>query len=113
MPRRLPVLLIAILAGTIIAMPSGACPFCNAEGQTLTKEVNLASLVIFGTIQKTTGGADFSVEGTTDFIVEKVIKSHDILDKELKKPAELVLVAVTFMITALTPVIGMPPAPVT
>lgn len=89
MPRRLPVLLVAVLAVTLLAVPSGACPFCNAEGQTLTKEINLASLVIFGAIHKTTGGLDFAIEGTTEFIVEKVIKPHDILDKELKKPAEL------------------------
>src|SRR5437660_10641876 len=35
------------------------------------------------------------------------------LGKTVKKPAVLVLVAVTFMTTALTPPAGIPPAPVT
>ena len=89
MSRCLPVLLVAVLAWPSFARESCACPFCNAEGQTLTKEINLASLVIFGTIHKTSGGVDFSIEGSTEFIVEKVIKRHDILDKELKKPTDL------------------------
>jgi hypothetical protein len=89
MSRRLPILLVAVLALVLLATRGNACPFCNAEGQTLTKEINLASLVIFGRIHETRGGVDFSIEGWTDFIVEKVIKRHDILDKELKKPADL------------------------
>jgi len=89
MSRCLPVLVVAVLAWPSFARETCACPFCNAEGQTLTKEINLASLVIFGTIGKANGGLDFSVEGSTDFAVEKVIKRHDILDKELKKRDDL------------------------
>lgn len=89
MSRFLPVLLVAVLVWPSFARESCACPFCNAEGQTLTKEINLASLVIFGTIHHANGGADFSVEGSTGFVVDKVIKGHDILDKELKKRDDL------------------------
>jgi hypothetical protein len=89
MSRCLPVLLVAVLAWPSFAKESCACPFCNAEGQTLTKEINLASLVIFGTIHDATGGLDFSTEGSTKFVVEKVIKRHDILDKELTKRNDL------------------------
>src|SRR5450631_3075263 len=35
------------------------------------------------------------------------------LGNTVKKPAEVVLVAVTFMTTALTPLAGIPPTPVT
>src|SRR5216684_4209023 len=52
MSRCLLVLLIVALVWTPFVTPSGGCPFCNAEGQTLTKEINLAPLVIYGTIHK-------------------------------------------------------------
>jgi hypothetical protein len=89
MKRLLLVLLLAILVWTPLAVPSGGCPFCTAEGQTLTKEINLAPLVIFGKIHESKGGVDFSPEGSTEFIVEKVIKRHDILNKALTKQEKL------------------------
>ena len=89
MTRLLIALLLTLLILTPFAAPSNGCPFCNAEGQTLTKEINLAPLVIFGSIGKVTRADDFSVEGTTDFIVEKVIKPHDILKKTLQKRKDL------------------------
>jgi hypothetical protein len=52
---------------------------------TLTKEINLAPLVIFGKIGASSRVDEFSPEGTTTFIVDKVVKRHDILDKALKK----------------------------
>jgi hypothetical protein len=73
---------------TPLAAETCACPFCNAEGQTLTKEINLASLVISGTIHKSSG-LELGAEGSTEFVVESVIKRHDILDKELKKRDDL------------------------
>ncbi len=84
MLRRLWMLPIAVLVSALLALPSGACPFCNAEGQTLTKEINLASLVLFGTIKSATPGADLS-EGSTEFAIEKIIKPHEILDKAIQK----------------------------
>ena len=89
MTRMLVVLLLALLIWMPFAVQSNCCPFCNAEGQTLTKEINLAPLVIFGSIHKSTRVEDFSTEGTTEFIVEKVIKRHDILDKALQKRKDL------------------------
>jgi hypothetical protein len=86
MSRRLLVLLVPMIcAWGLLAVPSVAsCPFCNAEGQTLTKEINLASLVIFGTLKEGKLSSD-GIDGTTDFIVENTIKRHDILDKAIKK----------------------------
>src|SRR5438128_7792330 len=84
MSRRLLVLPVVALLWTLIAAPSPAfpCPFCNAQGQTLTKEMEV-SLVVFGTIQDSDPGRDYA-DGSTKFAVEKIIKKHDILDKELK-----------------------------
>jgi hypothetical protein len=85
MLRFLVTLLFAVLVGTLCLLPSGqACPFCNAEGQTLTKEINLASLVVFGSLENAKLAAD-GVDGTTDLVVEKVIKRHDILDNAAEK----------------------------
>ena len=39
---------VALLAA--LAAPVLACPFCGMQGQTLTGEVNEATLVIFGTL---------------------------------------------------------------
>jgi hypothetical protein len=55
-----------------------ACPFCNAQGQTLTADVNQASMVLFGTLANSrldVGGG----QGSTDLEIEAVIKKHDIL----------------------------------
>jgi hypothetical protein len=92
MSRRLLVLPVIALLWTLIAVPSPAfpCPFCNAQGQTLTKEMELASLVLFGTIADSKGGLDYS-DGSTEFAVEKVIKKHDILDKDFKGKSTVTL----------------------
>src|SRR5271166_1601173 len=78
LPRRLLILPSMILAGALLAMPATACPFCNMQGQTLTSEVNQASMVLFATLQNGKQGADLS-DGTTDLAIEAVIKTHDLL----------------------------------
>jgi len=58
------------------------------QGQTLTGEVNQASLVLFGTLAnaKLNLGAGGFEQGSTDLQIEAVIKKHDILgDKDKKK----------------------------
>lgn len=85
--RRLFLSLLAALIWIGFAAPVTArcCPFCGMQGQTLTGDVNQASMVLFGTLAnaKIGGAGDFS-QGTTDLQIEAVIKKHDILgDKKV------------------------------
>src|SRR5262245_56804588 len=68
------VLLLAAGAGLV-----RACPFCGMQGQTLTGEVNEASLVVFGTLTnaRLDPGSD---NGQTDLRIEKVLKSHEMIE---------------------------------
>jgi hypothetical protein len=57
------------------------CPFCSMQGQTLTGEVNQASMVLFGTLTNAKLNAD---QGSTDLQIEAVIKKNEILgDKKV------------------------------
>ena len=56
-----------------------ACPFCSMQGQTLTGEVNQASMVLFGTLANAKLNADGFDQGSTDLQIEAVIKKNDIL----------------------------------
>jgi hypothetical protein len=71
---------LALLALTAWPGTTHSCPFCNMQGQTLTTEVNQASMVLFGTLTNAkvspTGDLD---GGTTDLVIDTVIKKHDIL----------------------------------
>jgi|SRR5579871_5828986 len=83
--RRFLILGIALLAS--VGWPTGAtsCPFCSMQGQTLIGDVNQASMVLFGTFTnaKLDASGDFG-QGSTDLIIEAVIKSHEILgDKKV------------------------------
>ena len=61
-----------------------ACPFCSMQGQTLTGDVNQASMVLFGTLTNAKLNADGLDQGSTDLQVEAVIKKNDILgDKKV------------------------------
>ncbi len=50
---------------------SPACPFCNAQGQTLTDEVKTASMVLFGKLSNAN-----EKEETVDIEIESIIKDH-------------------------------------
>src|SRR5438477_8374771 len=77
--RRLLPLCIAVLAVSPAA--AFACPFCSMQGQTLTGEVNQASMVLFGTLTNAKLDAD---QGSTDLQIEVVIKKNEILgDKKV------------------------------
>lgn len=74
-------LFFAAVAAIISASFSDACPFCGMQGQTLTGEVNDASLVLFGTL--TNPQLDLKSDlgqGTTDLKIEKVLKGHPIIE---------------------------------
>lgn len=77
--------LLAVLAGMIFTLSSPACPFCGVTGQTMTDDVNQASMVLYGTLTnpQINPGGDFS-GGSTDLIIAAVVKKHDILgDKKV------------------------------
>ena len=67
---------------TLLASSAGAlaCPFCSMQGQTLTGDVNQASMVLYGTLAnaKLDSNGGFG-QGTTDLKVEAVIKNNPIL----------------------------------
>jgi hypothetical protein len=60
-----------------------ACPFCTMQGQTLTGDVNAASLVLYGTLKnaKLLPGGD-GLQGTTELEIDDVIKDHEIRGKK-------------------------------
>jgi hypothetical protein len=57
-----------------------ACPFCTAGGQTLTGEVNQATVVLYGKMVNANADKD-----TTDLEVEAVVKEHAKLPRGTKK----------------------------
>jgi hypothetical protein len=77
-----------LAAAGLIGLPAaaGACPFCSMQGQTLTGEVNQASMVLFGTLTNAQlgKGGEFA-DGSTDLVIEAVIKSDPILGDNPKK----------------------------
>src|SRR5437773_2192593 len=68
------------LALAPLAAPAAACPFCTAQGTTLTTEAGQASMILYGTLSnpQLAAGGDFG-QGTTDLTVELVVKPHEIL----------------------------------
>ncbi len=80
---RLPRILIAFLILCLAQTSSRACPFCNVEGKTLTQEIDQAAFVVYGQL----ANAQFDNEvgsGTTDLLIEKVVKSHSHLKDKTK-----------------------------
>jgi hypothetical protein len=76
------VLGIALLSVLVFLSPAPACPFCSMQGQTLMGYVNQSSMVLFGTLTNAQLGADGG--GTTDLIIEEVLKKDPILgDKKV------------------------------
>src|SRR5262245_36611540 len=68
----------AVLVGLLTALPVQACPFCTMSGQTLTDDVNQASMVLYGKLTNAKpGNGDFG--GTTDLVIEAIVKKHEIL----------------------------------
>jgi hypothetical protein len=77
-----------LLAGlaclTALLLPTtalAACPFCVDErGPTLVGDYLQASMVIYGTFINPKLGTEGADNGTTEFKIEKVLKSHPILN---------------------------------
>src|SRR5262245_54133342 len=73
------------LAVAVVALPAPACPFCSMTGQTLTDDVNQASMVLYATLKnaRLNAGGDLGV-GATDLEIESIVKKHEILgDKKV------------------------------
>jgi hypothetical protein len=74
LPRRLLSLVIALPALALLISLVQACPFCGMTGPTLTGEVAQAKLVLYG--QLTNAKEQANGDGTTDLVVETVIKNE-------------------------------------
>jgi hypothetical protein len=71
--------LVALALAVGAAPAAVACPFCSAQGQTLSGEVSQADFIVLGTLTNAQRDpADF-LKGTTDLVVESVVKPHDYL----------------------------------
>ncbi|MBX7103400.1 MAG: hypothetical protein K1X57_04935 [Gemmataceae bacterium] len=57
-----------------------SCPFCNSTGVTLAQEAASASLIVFGSPRNARLDPREFSQGTTEIEIEKVIKSHPILE---------------------------------
>jgi hypothetical protein len=77
---RLLVVVLVVLADSQLAMPLPGCPFCTMTGQTLTDDVNQASMVLYGTLTnpRLDPNGDFG-SGSTDLVIDAIVKKHDIL----------------------------------
>jgi len=84
------VVFLALFVWLAAVLPSGACPFCSEErGPTLAGDFAQASIVLYGSFTNAKLGAG-GLDGTTDFQIEKVLKSHEhlkgIKDKKVTLP---------------------------
>lgn len=70
-----------LLAAAVLAFPAAAaaCPFCSAQGQTLSGEVNQADLIVLGTLKNPRRDPNDVTRGTTELHIESVIKPHEYL----------------------------------
>jgi hypothetical protein len=66
-------LAVAALATTALSQTC-SCPFCSMQGQTLTGEVGQATMVVYGDLGNAKDNGDGT--GTTDLLIETVIKPH-------------------------------------
>lgn len=69
--RCLPLMLLALLF-LMPAATTGACPFCNQDGKTLTGEVRDATMVLYGKLTKADATAD-----TSEFTIDTVVKAPE------------------------------------
>src|SRR5262249_49207416 len=74
------VAVVVVLAAPFAVLPTPGCPFCTMTGQTLTDDVNQASMVLYGTLKNAKLGADGDFgSGTTELHVDAVVKNNEIL----------------------------------
>ena len=79
--RTLAYLFFATLIWTAVVMPSAGttCPFCSEnQGPTLVGDYANASMVLYGSFANPKLGGG-QIDGTTEFVIEKVLKDHEFL----------------------------------
>lgn len=73
---------LALLLLPLLAAAASACPFCGAQGETLSGEVSKADFIVFGVMKNPKQDpADFT-RGTTELHIEETIKGHDFLKEK-------------------------------
>jgi hypothetical protein len=84
---------ITFVAAVVALRPfdASACPFCSAQGQTLTNDAAQASMILYGRLTNARLDPNDVNAGSTDLIIETVVKSHEILGdkKQLTLPRYL------------------------
>ena len=82
------VILAAVAALGLAPTAAAACPFCASQGQTLSAEVGQADFIVLGTLANAQRDPNDFTKGTTDLVIETVVKPHDYLKgkKVLKLP---------------------------
>ena len=77
-------MLLAALPLTVMAVAVSACPFCTQErGPTLIGDFDQAAMVLVGSFANARQDAGLD-GGTTDFIIDEVLKKHEIIDGKKK-----------------------------
>ncbi|MFO0849231.1 MAG: hypothetical protein U0871_11850 [Gemmataceae bacterium] len=71
--------LLALLALAATTVAAVACPFCSTQGQTLSGEIATADLIVLGTLTNAKPDPADITKGTTDLVIESVIKPHGYL----------------------------------
>lgn len=82
MPRMLLnwLLIVAALGGVLVsAAPAACCPFCPAQGRTLSAEVDQANLIVFGTLMNAQRDPKEFGKGTTEMQIDLIVKNHEYL----------------------------------
>src|SRR5260370_283207 len=75
-------LALAVAALLCLSVPANTCPFCSQElGRTMVEDFGKSQLVVFGTF---TNPRQRDFVGESDFEIESVIKTHDVV-KQVKK----------------------------
>ncbi len=70
---------LAMLVWAAAALPTPACPFCSEQqGPTLVGDFAQASMVLYGAFANARPGTN-GLDGSTDFVIDKVLKPHDYL----------------------------------
>jgi hypothetical protein len=75
--RRCLAFVVVVALISFLTAPTPACPFCSMQGQTLTGEVAQASMVLYGSL----ANAKEDGEGSTDLLIDVVVKPNEILGK--------------------------------
>jgi hypothetical protein len=84
--RGMALMVFAALLAAWLASPAAACPFCGEQrGPTLIGDFEQATMVLYGKFTNARLPQGDSYEGgTTDFVIEKVLKSHKMVaDKKV------------------------------